>query len=141
MSQKTTRVGITGLVLALAFGGLLYTTLGESMEFYKRVDEVMMDPAQWEGKALQLHGYAQNIKRKRASLEYEFEVTNNGEVITAYYTGVVPDTFKDESEVVMKGTLQPDGTFLVERDGIVAKCPSKYEEQQQLGAVPRVETN
>ena len=27
----------------------------------------------------------------------------NGKVITANYTGVVPDTFKNESEVVLKG--------------------------------------
>jgi len=42
----------------------------------------------------------------------------------------VPDTFKDtpgtESEVVLKGQLTPDG-FKVDRDGVMAKCPSKYQ--------------
>ena len=41
MSQKTAKVGITVLVLATAFGVLLYTSLGESMQFYKYTDEVM----------------------------------------------------------------------------------------------------
>ena len=27
----------------------------------------------------------------------------------ASYTGIVPDTFKDDSEVVLTGTLTPDG--------------------------------
>ena len=26
----------------------------------------------------------------------------------AYYTGIVPDTFKDDSEVVLTGRLSPD---------------------------------
>ena len=41
MSHKAARIGITGVVLALAFGGLLYSTLGEGTEYYKHVDEVM----------------------------------------------------------------------------------------------------
>ena len=28
----------------------------------------------------------------------------NGKVMRAYYTGIVPDTFKDDSEVVLTGT-------------------------------------
>jgi len=38
----------------------------------------------------------------------------------------VPDTFKDDAEVVLKGTLTPHG-FEVEPNGVMAKCPSKYE--------------
>ena len=52
---------------------------------------------------------------------------NNGKVVRAYYTGIVPDTFKADSEVVLKGRLAPDGTFQVEKDGVMAKCPSKYD--------------
>lgn len=127
MSHKAAKVGITSLVLAVAFGALLYTSLGESAEYYKHVDEVMASPHQWEGKKLQLHGYANTIFRKRNdSLEYRFNVENNGKSVVAYYTGVVPDTFKDGAEVVVKGELLPNGTFHVEKDGVIAKCPSKY---------------
>ena len=44
----------------------------------------------------------------------------------ASYTGVVPDTFKNDAEVVLKGTLSPEG-FHVSPNGVMAKCPSKYE--------------
>jgi cytochrome c-type biogenesis protein CcmE len=127
MSHKAAKLGITGLVLALAFGGLLYTSLGESAEYYKHVDEVMSSPQQWEGKKLQLHGFAKHIGRKADSLEYRFNVENKGSVVTAFYTGIVPDTFKNDAEVVLKGTLQQDGTFHVAPDGVIAKCPSKYD--------------
>jgi cytochrome c-type biogenesis protein CcmE len=127
MSHKAAKLGITGLVLALAFGGLLYTSLGESAEYYKHVDEVMSSPQQWEGKKLQLHGFAKEIGRKPDSLDYRFDIENNGKVVRAYYTGIVPDTFKNDAEVVVKGTLMPDGSFHVQPDGVIAKCPSKYD--------------
>jgi cytochrome c-type biogenesis protein CcmE len=132
MKHKAVKVGLTTLVLALAFGGLLFTTLGEATEYYKLVDEVMAQPEQWYGKRLQLHGFVvpDSITRKRNSLEYRFKVQNNGHEVTATYKGVVPDTFKDDSEVVLKGTLSADG-FTVAPNGVMAKCPSKYEPRSE----------
>jgi cytochrome c-type biogenesis protein CcmE len=63
---------------------------------------------------------------KPDTLEYRFQIQSKGAVIPASYTGIVPDTFKDGSEVVLKGHLKPDG-FAVEANGVMAKCPSKYE--------------
>jgi cytochrome c-type biogenesis protein CcmE len=128
MNSRTVRIGLTAAVLVAAFSGLLWTTLSEGTEYYKHVDEVMASPDQWYGKRLQLHGFvvSKSILRKRDSLEYRFQVENNGYVVPASYTGVVPDTFKDEAEVVLKGRLGPDG-FEVAPDGVTAKCPSKYE--------------
>jgi cytochrome c-type biogenesis protein CcmE len=126
MRQKAVRLGLTAVVLVGAFGGLLYNTLREGTEYYKHVDEVMANPQAWQGKPLQLHGYASAVLRKRDSLDYAFDVQSNGSVVKAYYSGVVPDTFKNGSEVVLKGTLGPDG-FHVKPDGVMAKCPSKYD--------------
>jgi len=133
MKHKAVKVGFTSLVLALAFSGLLYTTMGEATEYYKHVDEVMVQPEQWYGKRLQLHGFAKDVTRKASSLEYRFQVENNGEMVTATYKGVVPDTFKDDAEVVLKGTLGPEG-FTVAPNGVMAKCPSKYEPQSVAGS-------
>jgi len=126
MRSKLLKIGLTTAVLSLAFGGLLYSSLSEETQYYKHVDEVMTAPADWYGKRLQVHGHASNIRRRPDSLDYRFEITHNGEVVTADYTGIVPDTFKDGSEVVVKGTLTPAG-FQVEANGVMAKCPSKYE--------------
>ena len=126
MSHKAAKIGLTSLVLTLAFGGLLYSTLGESAQYYKHVDEVMVQPDAWFGKPLQIHGFAKNVSRKRDSLEYRFEMESNGQIVRASYTGIVPDTFKDEAEVVLQGQLTSSG-FQVKPNGVVAKCPSKYE--------------
>ncbi|MDP2389112.1 MAG: cytochrome c maturation protein CcmE [Acidobacteriota bacterium] len=128
MSYKAVKIGLTSLVLALTFGGLLYTTMAEGTEYYKHVDEVMAQPEPWYGKKLQMHGFVvpDSIKRRPNSLDYIFQVQSNGHIVNASYTGVVPDTFKSDSEVVLKGILSADG-FTVQPNGVMAKCPSKYE--------------
>jgi cytochrome c-type biogenesis protein CcmE len=128
MTHRYIKIGATSVVLVLAFAGLLWSTLREGTEYYKHVDEVLASPHDWEGKRLQLHGFVVpgSILRKPDSLEYKFKVQNKGQTIDAWYTGVVPDTFKDDAEVVLKGRLSPDG-FRTEPNGVMAKCPSKYE--------------
>jgi cytochrome c-type biogenesis protein CcmE len=127
MSHKAARIGATTLVLATVFGILLYTTLGESMQYYKYVDEVAASPDEWTGKKLQVHGYVVpgSIGRKRDRLEYQFDIQRNGKTLRAYYSGIVPDTFKADSEVVLTGQLTSDGFMATD---MTAKCPSKYEE-------------
>ena len=121
-------MGVTSVVLVFAFAGLLWSTLREGTEYYKHVDEVMTSRQAWEGKHLQLHGFVVpgSWLRKPDSLEYKFKVQNKGSVVNAFYTGILPDTFKDDAEVVLKGRLSSDG-FHTEPNGVMAKCPSKYE--------------
>jgi cytochrome c-type biogenesis protein CcmE len=138
MSHKAARLGVTSLVQVLAYGGLLYSTLSEGTEYYKHVDEDLAEPGAWDDKAQQLHGFATNIGRAPDTLDWRFDVSYNGETMTAFYTGIVPDTFLNDSEVVLRGNLLENGTFQVQRDGIMAKCPSKYEAQPDL-TLPGVE--
>lgn len=139
MPHKAVKIGLTVVVLAGALAGLLRATLRDGTEYYKHVDEVLVNPVEWQGKNLQLHGYVvrDSILRKRDSLEYRFKVTgkvgDEARVVLAHYTGIVPDTFSDDAEVVLKGRLEPDG-FHVSPNGVMAKCPSKYEAKKTAGA-------
>ena len=135
MTHRYIKIAATVLVLGGAFGAMLWASLRDGTEYFKHVDEVMVNPQAWEGKPLQLHGYVVpgSILKKPNSLDYIFKVQNNpvrgsdqGHVIDASYTGVVPDTFKGEAEVVLRGRLTPNG-FHTDPNGVVAKCPSKYE--------------
>jgi cytochrome c-type biogenesis protein CcmE len=133
MTSKALKIGVTCVALSAALGGLMYTTLAEGTEYYMHVDEVMQDPAAWKGKRLQLHGYVNDLRQRPNTLDYRFQVESNGKVITASYSGVVPDTFKNGSEVVLKGQLHGDG-FAVEANGVMAKCPSKYNAKTPAAA-------
>jgi cytochrome c-type biogenesis protein CcmE len=135
MAHRYIKIGITGLVLASAFGFLMWTTLRNGTEYFKHVDEVVAERQAWEGKPLQLHGYVipGSILQRPNTLDYRFKVQNNpirasepGHVINVTYSGIVPDTFKGEAEVVLHGKLTADG-FHTDPNGVIAKCPSKYE--------------
>ena len=128
MSPKFAKIGLTIVVLGAAFGGLFYSSLAEGTSYYKHVEEVMASPAEWQGKRLKLHGFVvkDSIRRKRETLDYRFVVHSKGHRVEASYSGVVPDTFKDDAEVVLSGRLGPHG-FEVEPNGVMAKCPSKYD--------------
>jgi cytochrome c-type biogenesis protein CcmE len=131
MRSKSLKVAATATVFVLALSGLLYTTLSEGTEYFMNVDEVLAQPDTWQGKKVNLRGYVveKSILKRPDSLDYRFHVQNNGKVVPVSYTGVVPDTFKDGAEVVLKGRLSSQG-FHVDPNGVIAKCPSKYEEQK-----------
>lgn len=135
MSKKTIRILATVAILGGAFITVLATSLRENAQYYKHVDEVMPEAANWYGKPLQLHGFVEegSILKRPNSLDYRFKVKNGDSVVLASYTGVVPDTFKDGAEVVIKGRLAASG-FQVEPNGVTAKCPSKYEAGAATGS-------
>ena len=133
MASQGVKILLTIGVLTTAFVGLMWTTMQDGTQYYKHVDEVMVDPDQWVGKRLQVHGFASEISWKPSSLDYRFAIENNGYVVHAEYTGIVPDTFQDESEVVVSGRLEGD-VLIVEPGGIMAKCPSKYEAKPAIDA-------
>lgn len=131
--MKKSKLGSGLVTLAIVVGGigyLFYSSAGEAFEYYKHVDEVMNEPAKWQGKHLQMHGFVvpESIKKRmdpsRQQIEYKFKAVNCGREVDVHYAGTVPDTFKDKAEVVVKGTLTP-GHF--EAKEISAKCPSKYQ--------------
>jgi len=136
MAHRYIKIGVTVAVLAGAFGFMMWTTLRDGAEYFKHVDEVVSQRTSLEGKKVQLHGYVipGSILNKPNTLEYRFKVQNNpirsgdpGQTMSISYTGIVPDTFKGEAEVVLRGELTPDGGFHTEPNGVIAKCPSKYE--------------
>ena len=130
MSTKATRAILSVLIVGAALSTLLFATMRGSADYFKHVDEVMPDAQAWYGKNLQLHGFVVDgsIAKRPNTLDYQFKLKNGDSVVLASYTGVLPDTFKDGAEVVAKGRLAPDGFHA---ENITAKCPSKYDPDQQ----------
>lgn len=121
------------LVVTGAVGYLLTSSMKQGAEYYKHVDEVTSNIDAWRGKRLQVHGNVVDgsIEQAKGTLLYRFKIESRPPrppaVITATYNGLVPDTFKGGAEVVAKGTLTSDNQLAVVPDGIMAKCPSKYD--------------
>ena len=131
-------VGLVTLVSAF----VLKSSMKAGAEYYKHVDEVMGNIDSLRGKRLQVHGNVVDgsIEQAKGTLLYRFKIESRPPrapaVITATYNGLVPDTFKSGAEVIVRGTLTADNQIAVIPDGIMAKCPSKYQAGSAPGAKP-----
>ena len=62
-------------------------------------------------------------------LRFKLKDFDGPETVQVRYTGSVPDQFKIDRHVFLRGRLNGDletGTFVGEADSLVTKCPSKY---------------
>lgn len=126
---------VSGVVVFGALGFMVFSTVssGEALEYYKHVDEVMPQAATWVGRRLRLHGnvVSGTILKREGSLDFKFALHRRGKWVEVSYTGIVPDSFKDCAELVLKGRLVDPKRFKAE--AISAKCPSKYDGKRQAG--------
>jgi cytochrome c-type biogenesis protein CcmE len=127
------KIVVSVVAVAGAVGFLLTKSMKEGAEYYKHVDEVTTNLDHLRGMRLQVHGNVVDgsIEQAKGTLLYRFKIESRAPrapaIITATYNGLVPDTFKSGAEVVAKGTLTADNQLAVVPDGIMAKCPSKYD--------------
>ena len=67
-----------------------------------------------------------SVKRQGETLSFAIRDRDGMQSVPVTYSGVVPDPFREGREVVVDGKLQ-GGTFVGERDSLVTKCPSKFQ--------------
>jgi cytochrome c-type biogenesis protein CcmE len=143
-TSRATAIKIVASVVAVAVPVvvLLRASMKEGAEYYKHVDEVAADVNNLRSKKLQVHGHVVDgsIEQAKGTLLYRFKIESRPPrapaVMTATYNGLVPDTFKSGAEVVAKGSLTADNQLAVVPDGIMAKCPSKYDADKQNPGAP-----
>ena len=142
MTHRYIKIGAhRGSSSSLAFVGLMWSTLREGTEYYKHVDEVMANQQAVAGQAAAAARLrrAGSILRKPNTLEYKFKVQNNpraaqaGDIVEARTPASCPTRSRTRRRSVLKGKLTPDG-FHAEPNGVMAKCPSKYEAAEKSAA-------
>jgi cytochrome c-type biogenesis protein CcmE len=67
-----------------------------------------------------------SVKRHGDTLSFAVRDRTGSTSVPVTYQGVVPDPFREGREVIVDGKLE-GGTFVAERDSLVTKCPSKFE--------------
>jgi cytochrome c-type biogenesis protein CcmE len=112
------------VILAVA---LVYTSFSASSE--ARSPSQLLASAD-AGKSYQLTGKVVDGSIKKTGTTYQFHVRdrNGSASVPITYTGSVADTFRAGREVIVTVTRQGD-TFVGEKDSLVTKCPSKFQEQ------------
>lgn len=118
-------------VAALVAGFLILFNVGlkGSMVYYLTVSEFLDGSRQKQdlGDNFRVNGTAVpgSIVRSQTGLGCRFRMTDGTKEMDVTYDREIPDTFVDNSEVVVEGRLGNNGVF--EARTLLAKCPSKYE--------------
>ncbi len=136
MSRKVIQILISVILIGGSLTYLMSTSMSEQIEYFHPADAVIVRAEELAGQRIRMGGFVlkDSILQKKGTLEYQFRVRPvpgmmkhpeaKDRTITVRYTGLVPDTFKDEAEVVVTGSVE-NGTFIA--TDLLAKCPSKYE--------------
>jgi cytochrome c-type biogenesis protein CcmE len=120
------------LICVLGFVVLvLSTTFRSSLQYYVTVSELHANEGKYADNIMKVAGHASHIEKIENSgrANYHFIVDEGGQTLPVSFTGLVPDTFKEGSEVVVTGRLDQNGDFVA--TDILAKCASKYQAKMQ----------
>lgn len=125
---------VAGGVLLAAVGFLVFNAMGSSMAYFVTVTELQTSGKDLTGKQLRVGGNVEpgSISRDGFGEELRFTVTDGTHTLPVVYHGTVPDIFKEDVEVVVEGTLRPDGTL--EASNVLTKCPSRFEAEHQANS-------
>ncbi len=130
-ANKRLKFIIGGVLILAAVAYLIVSALNTTGAYYRTPSEVIEQHDHLVGKPLRVSGklLAETIVWKPKTLQLEFMITDdNGARLPIYFEGVKPDNMTEAAEVIVEGTLRPDG--VVEANSLLLKCPSRYEEGQ-----------
>lgn len=124
-------IAVVSLIVA-GIGGLAAWAVATpgAVSYYATPSEVVADGPDAMGRNLRLGGRVANLVRDGTLVR--FDVSDGDTVVGVRYRGDVPDTLKDDTDVIAEGQLGSDGTLSASR--VLAKCSSKFvDEPEHLG--------
>jgi cytochrome c-type biogenesis protein CcmE len=128
--MRRKHVLVPGIAVIVAMTYLGYVAFSGAAMYYLSVDELMARGASAYGEEVRVSGHVQpdSVEREPSTNTLRFVMADknstSGNLLSVVYSGVVPDAFKDDADVVLEGRLSASGTF--EADNLLVKCPSKY---------------
>jgi cytochrome c-type biogenesis protein CcmE len=126
--KRTIRLVVALSCAVLLAGALVFTSFNASSE--ARTPSQLATGAA-HGQRYQLTGKVVDgsIERDGTSMSFRVRDREGERSVPVEYSGAVPDPFRDGREIIV--TVQRRGdVFVGERDSLVTKCPSKFEEQK-----------
>ena len=121
------------LCIVLAVGYLITSTTNQTLVYYYSVEEFQSQLDRLQSRGIRINGKAAGIETRRG--ECRFQVVGEQESMEVVYRGLLPDTFKEGSEVVIEGRWDTAGQHF-KATTVLAKCPSKYEGADDREGLP-----
>jgi cytochrome c-type biogenesis protein CcmE len=121
---------VVGAFILGAISYLMFSGISDSMVYYYTVSEALDMEQELSSRGIRVSGYVQagSIQKDNSQSQVEFLVfeKESDQTLPVIYQGIIPDTFKDNAEVLVEGMYRSEeGRF--HANVLLAKCPSKYE--------------
>jgi cytochrome c-type biogenesis protein CcmE len=120
------KLAVGGIVLTAVIAYVAYVGAAGKVQYYLLVDECVAQAEQFQGRQLRVSGGIATgslqiaADRRVAS----FVLQGQESRLTVRSSGTLPDNLAEGIEVVVEGTLHPDGHL--QGDRVITRCASKY---------------
>jgi len=128
MKLKTVAKLMIGIVvIGGGIGYFMWQAMQSSWSYYYSVDEFAAGSETVKSSSLRLAGKVKTgtVSKEMEKMQLSFVLKGTNNEIPVVYTGVVPDNFAEDIEVVVEGRLETSGTFNAQT--LMTRCDSKYK--------------
>lgn len=128
MNSAKMKLMIGGLLIAAGIGSLGVLAASQSGAYAIDVKDYVATPQKWKDHGLRMAGIAVKDSWHKTENHHVFkiaEATQLDETVPVDFQGTMPDTFREESMVIVEGRIGEDGTF--KASAVYPQCASKYE--------------
>jgi len=127
MINKKLKIALAFTIVTGILIWLLVSGFNENMQYYQTIEELKSAETTVYTQGLRVKGnlVPGSLVTNPNSLAVSFRIIESGHEMDVRYHGLLPDTFKEGSEVLVEGKYIPEGYF--DAKTVMAKCPSKYE--------------
>jgi cytochrome c-type biogenesis protein CcmE len=119
------------LVVVTVWGRFLAEPPPDRSRYYLADDLLASGLRAHDGETVRVHGFVEagTIERLYGDdLLHRFRLIWHGVGLPVQASGPLPDTFRDQAEVIVAGQLvYRDGGWRIEGTAVMAKCPGKYD--------------
>ena len=126
MTRRRVKYAVSGAVVLLAVGGLIYSGVKDAAVYFYTPTEVNAQAGSLAGKAMRVGGMVANgsLRWEPQTLRLRFALTDGEGTIQVRHTGTAPDLFKEGAGAVVEGTWSAEGYF--RSSAIMAKHSEEY---------------
>jgi cytochrome c-type biogenesis protein CcmE len=121
------KLAVGALVCALATSYLAFLGASQSWRYYVLVDECVQQSATIAGQRLRVSGHVapNSLVVPSDRSQATFTLAGQRSNLAVSCRGPLPDNLAEDMDVVVEGTLTPDG--LLRGEKVLTRCASKYQ--------------
>lgn len=127
MKKTLVKIIIGIIVIGGGLSYLVYSAMQSSWAYYMSVDEFVGKKSLIQSHTMRIAGIVGtgSITRDVEKMQVAFTLKGKASSLGITYSGVVPDNFAEDREVVVEGRVGADGVFQASK--LITKCESKYQ--------------